>query len=239
MAKLLKSKKHITYHEKNRPATWFYVLIMLICTIIRFTPISTGFTDMDDALNDFAVGAAASTWAALLIAELDCHKQNKALARKKRMVFAEYFNSISELRFIVAKRCKNFSREDDLFTFNEWLRKLSDVSNYPQNLSSSTTMDRAYFHISTAVKHVKATLLSLQQQYCILVEADIIDTDDFRQHIVSQINLCNEICDTLELTQYKLPGILCANDLLIHLVSASCNFFDDPLEEQYPRIAKG
>ena len=202
-------------------------------------PISTGSTDLDDVFNDFAVGAAASTWATLLLAELDCSQKNKALARKKEMVYAEYFSAISDLRFFVAGRCKKFSQEDEQLTFSDWLTKLSDTANYPENPSPAITVNRTYFHISCHVKNVKSTLIALRQQYCILVESDIVDTDDLRQHIAHQINLCDDICDTLEIGEFKLPAIIVANENLVELEATFRTYFNNSLEERYSRVGKG
>lgn len=232
-------KENATFYEKYRPASWFYILIIVVCAIIRFVPISTGSADLDDVFNDFAVGAAASTWATLLLAELDCNQKNKVLARKKEMVYAEYFTAISDLRFFAAGRCKKFSQEDDQLTFGEWLTKLSDTANYPKDPSPAVTVNRTYFHISHYVKNVKSALITLRQQYCILVESDIVDTDDLRQHITYQINLCDDICDTLELGEYTLPAIKMANEHLVELEAAFRIFFDSSLEERYSRIGKG
>lgn len=241
MIKFIKSKKEKddTFYEKYKPASWFYILIITVCAIIRFVPISTGSADLDDAINDFAIGAAASTWATLLLAELECSQKNTALARKKEMVYAEYFGAISDLRLFVAGRCKKFSREDDKFTFSEWLAKLSDTANYPENPSPAVTVNRAYFHISRYINNVKSTLIALRQQYCILVESDIVDTDDLRQHITFQINLCDEICDTLEIGEFKLPAIIMANENLVELEATFRTYFTNSLEERYARVGKG
>lgn len=235
----LRKEKHDPFYEKYKPTSWFYILIIAVCAIIRFVPISTGSADLDDVFNDFAVGAAASTWAALLLAELDCSQKNKALARKKEMVYAEYLSAITDLRFFTAGRCKKFSQEDDQLTFGEWLTKLSDSANYPKDPSPAVTVNRTYFHISCYVRNVKSTLITLRQQYCILVESDIVDTDDLRQHIALQISLCDDICDTLEIGEYKLPAIIMANEYLVELEAAFRSFFDNMLEEKYSRAGKG
>lgn len=241
MIGFLKQRKaqHSPFYEKYKPGSWFYVLIIAVCAIIRFAPVSTGSPDLDDVFNDFAVGAAASTWAALLLAKLDCNQKNKALSRKKEMVYAEYLSAISDLRFFVAGRCKKFRQEDDLLTFSEWLTKLSDTANYPKSPSPAVTVNRTYFHISCYVRNIKSTVIALRQQYCILVESDMVDTDDLRQHIALQINLCDEICDALEIGEYNMPAIITANEYLSELESNFRVFFDNSLEERYSRTSKG
>lgn len=229
------------FFEKYKPDDWLYVVIMLVFAVIRFVSISCGYSDVDEALNDLAVGAIASTIVAWLIDIADCRKKNADFARKERMVFAEYCSAVNEMGNFIARRCKNFSQPTDVLNIGEWLDKLSDTSNYSLGISPAATMDRAYFHIASYVRNVKFSLLSLRQQYCMLVESDIIETDDFRQHITEQVRICDEICDALALVNYKNCGLVKddVNNNLILLESNARNYFPEQIQKTYSWECKG
>lgn len=228
------------YRVKYKPDNWIYLVITIICAIIRCVPISCGSASLDDAFNDLAVGAIASTLVAWLIDFANCGRKNQELAGKEKMVFAEYCGAVNNIGYYVAKRCKRFTKATDEFELKEWLEKLRDDRNYPTKISPAATMERAYFHISSYVQNVKSNLLSLRQQYCMLVEADIIDTDDFRMHAALQIQICDEICDAIELIQYNKGEVTKdVNEYLLELVENARGFFPDSIATSFSWSGKG
>lgn len=220
------------FYEKYKPCDWFYVLIIVVCAAIRFVPLSSGSADLDDALNDFAIGAGASTWATWLLATHDCSQKNKQLAKKKELIFSDYKNYSKELCYFVARRSSNLAQNADERSFSQWLYILSNTQNYkcpaPQEMRK-----RSYLHLTTMVKAIKVSLTALQQQYAVLVESDIIDTNSFHEHASAQIFLCDDICDCLEINDYSDFAISEANDLLKTLVGNIDAFFPDLLPNQY------
>lgn len=182
----------------------------------------------------------ASAVVAWLIDIASCSKKNRELMEKAQMVFAEYCSAVNDLGYFVAKRCKKFSQPTDELKLSEWLCKLADSANYPPDISPAATMDCAYFHISSYVRNIKATLLSLRQQYCMLVESDIIDTNDFRQHTTLQLQICDDICDALELIKYDRSSVTKdVNENLLELESNARAFFPSEIAEIYSWDGKG
>lgn len=156
------------------------------------------------------------------------------------MVFAEYCGAINDMGYFVAKHCQKFSLSTDELALREWLDKLVYTTNYPPDISPSVIMDRTYFHISLYVQYIKNTLLLLRQQYCMLVEADIIDTDDFRQHATLQIQICNDICDAIELIKYDRNAVTTdVNTHLLKLVENARTFFPNMISATYSWSGKG
>lgn len=229
---MIKNKK--VHTEKYKPKTYVYLFIVILFTIIRFIPVSTGYLDLDDAINDLAIGIIASTVTAWIIEVEECRKTNKDHKEKERMVFSEYCGSINYLGYFVSKRCKKFSNETDELPLDEWLEKLRDESNYLPNTTPAATMERAYFHLASYIQNIKSTLLTLNNQYGILVEFDIIDTDDFRQHLELQLSLCDEICDMLDLFKQNPSSVSkSANELIIELVDHAKTFFPEEIHSLY------
>ena len=233
-------RKNKNYRVKYKPDNWIYIVITIICAIIRCVPISCGSASLDDAFNDLAVGAIASTVVAWLIDFANCGRKNQELTEKERMVFAEYCNAVNDIGYFVAKRCKRFTEPTDELELAEWLDKLRDCENYPAKISPAATMERAYFHISSNVRNVKSTLLTLRQQYCMLVEADIIDTDDFRMHSALQIQVCDDICEAIELIEYDRNAVTKdVNENLLKLVNNARTFFPELIATSFSWSAKG
>ena len=156
------------------------------------------------------------------------------------MVFAEYCGAVNDLSYFIANRCKRFSTPTDEYDIKLWLEKLSDKGNYNKDLSPAVTMGRVYFHIGTYIRNIKSTLISLQQQYCMLVESDIVDTDDFRQHVTLQIRICNDICDALELNQKDYSNAAdVVNEYLVELHDNAQTFFPEQIIKNYSWKANG
>ena len=237
--KMFKRKKE-NYREKYKPDNWIYIVITIISATIRCVPISCGSANLDDAFNDLAVGAMASTVVAWLIDVATCSRKNRELIEKERMVFAEYCSAVNDIGFFTANRCQKFSQPTDEFALDVWLSKLRDSANYPPNISPAVTMERSYFHISAYVRNVKSTLVSLRQQYCMLVEADIIDTDDFRQHAALQIHICDEVCDAIELIKHDRNAVTeDFNKKLLQLVENARGFYPDSIATSFSCGGKG
>ena len=236
MGKEQKSK----YREKYKPDNFVYVLIIIILAIVRFVPLSLGSSEFDDAINDLAVGGCASALVAWLIDVANCSKKNKELHEKKRMIFAEYRGAINDLVSFIVRRCEKFSNDTDELNVESWLSKLSDKTNYPEGISPAITMSRAYFHIGVYVRNIKSTLNLLRQQYCMLVESNIVDTDDLHRHIALQMRICDDICDALELSQKDYSNVAeFVNENIIELHGNAKTLFSDNISEKYSLQTKG
>lgn len=230
MAKKPKTK----YTEKYKPDNFVYIVIIVILALVRFIPISLGSVDLDDAINDLAVGGSASALVAWLIDAASCNQKNKDLKTKQKLIFAEYCGAVNDLAYFIVGRCKRFSNEADEFDLEAWLAKLSDKTNYTEKMSPAITMNRAYFHLKSYTESVKLTLLSLRQQYCMLVDSDIIDTDDFRKHISLQIRICNDIIDAIELNEKEHSNAAhVVNEWIVELHANAHEIFSDEILEKY------
>lgn len=237
---MFKFRNIFWYRKKYKPNDGLYMIIILVFAIIRCVPISCGSASLDDAFNDLAVGAIASTIVAWLIDIADCKKKNQDLEEKERMVFSDYCYAINSLGFYVAKRCKQFSHATDEFTLEQWLQILMDEENHPAEIPSSVRIGRTYFLMMSYVRNIKTALELLLQQYCILVESDIVDTNDFRQHVSMQLRLCNNICDGFELMQYDPDAVISGiNNDLVKLESNARRFFPDNIASTYSWEGKG
>lgn len=89
-------KKKIKYPEKYKPDYFMYMLILVIFALVRFIPFSLGSADLDDAVNDLAIGGSASALVALLIDIANCGKKTKNLKKNN----AWYLPNIVELLMI-------------------------------------------------------------------------------------------------------------------------------------------
>ena len=228
------------YREKYRSQDWLYIVIMVVFALIRFAPISLGSLELNDAINDLAIGGSASALVAWFVDAANCSQKNIELRKKEKMIFSEYCGAINDLCYFVARRCKNFSRASDEFDIASWLGKLSDKNNYTEKSSPVITMSRAYFHIGTYTRNVKSTLVLLRQQYCMLVESDIVDTDDLRQHISLQMRICDDICDALELNSKDYTNAATVvNDYLLQLHDNAICFFPEEILDKYSWQSKG
>ena len=236
----MKGKKKVKYREKYKPTVWLYLIIIICFAIVRFLPFSMGTSNLDDAINDLAIGGSASALVALFVDIKDCSKKNRDLHEKQRMIFAEYCGAINDLVYLIVNRCEKFSNVTDELDIKAWLDKLSDKANYPENISPATAMNRAYFHIGAYTRDVKSTLVLLRQQYGLLVESDIVDTDELRQHIALQVRICDDICDALELNENNYSNAAeFVNANVIQLHSNAILFFSEQIPKKYSRQSKG
>lgn len=227
-----KNKEKTNFYEKYKPESWVYIAIMVIFAVIRFVPFSSGSLNFDEALNDLAVGCVASAEVAWLIEIAACRKKNKERIEKECMVFSEYIGSIKELCYFISRRTINIAPTADKRSFKQWLFILSDLSGYKSEVAFESRK-RSYQHIVVKIKRIKDIFNTLKNQYALLVQADIIDTDDFRQHMYLQIALCDDICDNLEINDFSDVGINIANDLLDELVSNTDAFFPNNISKVY------
>ena len=226
-------RKNANFYEKYKPDEWLYIFIIVIFSAIRFIPVSSVSASFDDAVNDLSVGCVASTVVAWLIEIANCSSKNKERKEKERMVFAEYKSSVIDLCYFVSRRTINLAHNANARSFKQWLFILSDLTAYGIENNAYESRKRNYQHIVARAKKIKGTLIMLQNQYALLIQADIIDTDDFRQHMDLQIALCDDICDNLELNGFSNEGICIANDLLDNLVSNTDTFFPDTIPTVY------
>ena len=227
-----KKRKNASFYEKYKPDEWLYISIIVIFSIIRFIPVSSGSANFDDAVNDLAVGCVASTVVAWLIEIANCSNKNKERKEKERMVFAEYISSVIDLCYFVSRRTIMIAHNANRRSFKQWIFILADLQSYGIK-DVSESRKRNYQYISARVKKIKDTLVALQYQYTLLVQSDIVDTDDFRQHLNLQISICDDICDNLEFNDFSDEGISIANDLLDNLVSNTATFFPDTIPTIY------
>lgn len=101
-------------------------------------------------------------------------------------------------------------------------------------------IERIYFYITAYIRNIKGTLVSLRQQYCILVESDIIDTDDFRQHTALQLRICDDICDLLELNKGHCSIVIKdINNNLLQLTENARTFFPNEIPQRFSWGGKG
>lgn len=227
-----KPRKKIVSFEKYKPKSLFYFLTIIAFCIIRLAPISCGASAADDAINDFAIGVIASTWVAWLIEAADCKRRNKERKEKGRMIFSGYVDSVLNLRFFASKVTTLMKVSSEARTFKEWLDIIADINNY-YCVSPVDRRKRYYKCVEKKVESIRLSALTLNQQYALLVESDIIDTDDFRQHLTMQIELCINICDCLALKDYSESAFIEVNSLLEKLVDGCAIFFPDYFAEKY------
>lgn len=223
-----KKRKNASFYEKYKPDEWLYISIIVLFSIIRFIPVSSGNANFDDAVNDLAVGCVASTVVAWLIEIANCSNKNKERKEKERMVFAEYISSVIDLCYFVSRRTIMIAPNANERSFKQWIFILSDSHSYKIE-NAVEGRKRNYQHICAQVRKIKNNLVVLQYQYTLLVQAEIIDTDDFRQHLNLQMSICDDICDNLEFNDFSDEGISMANDLLDNLVSNTATFFPDTI----------
>ena len=90
------------------------------------------------------------------------------------------------------------------------------------------------------MRYVKSTLLLLRQQHGILIESDIVDTDDLRQHLTLQLRLCDEICDKIELLKENRNLVTHdVNELIIKLAENAAIFFPNEINTTYSWHVEG
>lgn len=229
------SKKSLEqiHYEKYKPLDLLYIGIMVICAIIRLSPLSTGSITLDEIFNDFSVGACASTWAAWLLDIAQCRMKNKERAEKERMVFSEYINTINRFTdyiSIVAITRLNVDRSSR--TLKEWLFVLYNLENYKYDFPEEER-NIIYTKMVTFIFDIRQAILRLQDNYSLLVFSDIIDTGDMQQHLELQINNCNFINESLNKKNLSDDDIRILNEYIDILISSFGVFFPNSWKEPF------
>lgn len=225
----MKKKDKTTYIEKYKPEYFTYIVIIAIFAIVRFVPFSLGSADLNDALNDLAVGATASALVAWMLDAADCSKKNKEFYKKQDLILNEYKSSVSDLRFFIARRCMFLTKTPmEERTFAQWLFMYTDISSYEGIDDPEKRLKEQYETLSKRIKYVYDALCVLKQQYFVLVSEDFVDTGDFKQHIDYQSNLCLDIFDYIANEDYST-----ANDIIKEMVKKHDDFFEKDYEEKY------
>lgn len=228
------NNKNAKYKRKYKPNNLIYIIILFVFVIIRFVSMLIDLKEISNALNDLAIGGIASDIVAWLIDVSNCNKKNKELEEKERLIFSDYIRAINDLARFIATRCKDFTSEFDEYNLKIWLDKMSNEDNYANVEYPRIKLIRIYFHIKIFTQNVKCTLTALQRQYCILIESDVVDTDDFLQHISIQLRICDEICDNIELyndDNCKMSKIV--NTKIIELYNNANTFSTNNLPEKF------
>lgn len=224
---------------KFRPMTGAYLAIMLICIIVRFTPLTSGLVSVDDAINDFSVGAFASTWVAWLLDIATCRVKNKELKEKERIAFTVYVEHVFDLVISLSKIGSLLICTTKPHSVKDWLSVLADTQNY-QNDNSEDERIKNYRQVIEMVKRIKVALQTLVNQHVMLVEANIVDTYDFHQHADFQIGLCDTIIECLEDNGFSDDAISQANELVDMLVDNCRTFIPDTIPTRFTWLdAKG
>lgn len=151
--------------------------MIVIFVFIRFVPISSGSTMMDDAINDLAVGATASVLVTWMLDAADCIKRNKERADKERMIFGSHTGQLFNLGYYVSRKAIRLGAGTEARCFTDWLSILVDPTIYREKAECSQL--ELYQEIYERVLKIRETAENLMQQYTILVETDVVDTDDF------------------------------------------------------------
>ena len=231
----MEKKDKTTYIEKYKPEYFTYIVIIAIFAIVRFVPFSTGYANVDEALNDLAVGATASTLVAWMLDAADCNKKNKDFCKKQNLILNEYKSSVSDLRFFIARRCMFLTKTPmEERTFAQWLFMYTDISSYEGIDNPRQRLKEQYETLSKRIKYVYDALYVLKQQYFVLVSEDFVDTGDFKQHIDYQSNLCLDIFDYIANEDYST-----ANDIIKEMVKKHDDYFEKGYEEKYNGITVG
>ena len=233
IAKMFKRNKKSNYPEKYKPDAFKYIVMIIIFAFIRFVPISSGSAVMDDAFNDLAVGATASVLVTWMLDATDCLKKNKERAEKERMVFGPHTSQLFNLGYYVSRKAIRLGAGKEARSFADWLSIIVDQSVYVEEAECSQT--EIYQEIRNRVLKIRETAENLMQQYTILVETDVVDTDDFSMYAGMQMNLCDSVCDRIQCGDFEE-----ANAFLGMLLGTYATFFNEEWVERYSEAdAKG
>lgn len=219
-------RKKSKYPEKYKPDAFKYIVMIVIFAFIRFVPISSGSATMDDALNDLAVGATASVLVTWMLDSADCIKKNKARAEKERMIFGPHTGQLFNLGYYVSRKAIHLGAGTEARSFSDWLSIMIDPAVYRD--ASVCSQQEIYQEIHERVLKIRETAENLMQQYTILVETDVVDTDDFAMYAGMQMNLCDSICDRIQCEDLED-----ANAFLGMLLGTYATFFNEEWVENY------
>ena len=222
-----------TQIRKNfKPMTKVYWYIIILCIIIRIIPVSTRFISLDDAINDLAVGAMASTIVAWLIDIANCRIKNEELNEKEMYVFSEYLHNVSELCYCVSKMGTNLWFTKESHSLKEWLDIIANLNYYEINIAKQSRIQN-YQYIAKFVEKIKQSIQILKQQHFLLMEIKVIDTYDFLQHADLQLRLCEKICDNLDDNNFSEDVIGEVNEQIDSLVGSCRLFFLGSIPERF------
>lgn len=233
------SKKSLEqiHYEKYKPLDLLYIGIMVICAIIRLSPLSTGSITLDEIFNDFSVGACASTWAAWLLDKAQCRMKNKDRAEKERMVFSEYSGAVTDLCFYISRHAILISNDDSQKTLSEWLNIVCDEKYYIDNLMIESR-EYIYKHLLQNIHDIESSIKRLRNNYTLLVYSDIVDTDDLLQHISRQVNICDEIIRNYQKDSFDWifddeTALEKINTKIVSLVDSFMIFFPKEIDKKF------
>ncbi len=231
ITKMFRRNKKSNYPEKYKPDAFKYIVMIVVFAVVRFVPISSGSSMMDDALNDLAVGATASVLVTWMLDEADCmKKKNKARAEKERIIFGPHTGQLFNLGYYVFRKAIHLGAGTEARSFTDWLGIIANQSVYAEEAECSQL--EIYQEIHDRVLRIRETAENLMQQYTILVETDVVDTDDFAMYAGMQMNLCDSICDRIQCGDLDE-----ANTFLGMLLGTYATFFNEEWIENYSEAA--
>lgn len=222
----MKNKDKHPLSKYHKPNIKLYLIMAVIALSIRLSPFSIGIDMLDIVLNELSIGVVGSAIFAWLIDWVDCKKRNKEKAEKERMILNEYHSSITGIKLFVARRaafrCNNAAQERN---FDEWLFIYSDIKNYD---NSKEDLKISYDRLLTEVQIIYDSLTTIKQQYFLLVSEGFVCTDDFKQHINYQSNLCADIFEFSKSDDYST-----INELLRQIVEKHDIFSSKDYSKKY------
>ena len=168
-----------------------------------------------------------------MLDEADCMKKNKARAEKERIIFGPHTGQLFNLGYYVSRKAIHLGAGTEARSFTDWLGIIANQSVYAEEAECSQL--EIYQEIHDRVLRIRETAENLMQQYTILVETDVVDTDDFAMYAGMQMNLCDSICDRIQCGDLEE-----ANAFLGMLFGTYATFFNEEWVENYSEAdAKG
>ena len=116
---------------------WIYIIIMLVSALVRGIPVSSGNASLDEALNDIAIGAFASTLVAWLILVQDQNRMKKHNQELCEYTVSPFLEALVEYMqfFCRVIALENKDMRSQTHTFPEWsslyFSRLPDKLNFP------------------------------------------------------------------------------------------------------------
>lgn len=222
----MKNKDKHPLSKYHKPNIKLYLMMIVIALLIRLSPFSIGIGTLNTVFNELSIGVVGSAIFAWLIDWMDCKKRNKEKAAKERMILNEYHSSITGIKLFVARRaafrCNNVAQKRN---FDEWLFIYSDIKNYN---NSKEDLKISYDRLITEVEVIYESLSTIKQQYFLLVSEGFVCTDDFKQHINYQSNLCADIFEFAKSDDYST-----INELLRQIVEKHDIFSSKDYSKKY------
>lgn len=153
-------------------------------------------------------------------------KKNKERAEKERMIFGPHTGQLFNLGYYVSRKAIHLGAGTEARSFTDWLSIIVDPTVYGEKAECSQL--EIYQEIYERVLKIRETTENLMQQYIILVETDVVDTDDFAMYAGMQMNLCDSICDRIQCRNLED-----ANAFLGMLLGTYAAFFNEEWLENY------